>query len=93
MSKATHPDAQADTNANVEAKALDALARAKATDGIFVSFCEAADVKASADSVAARLSAGENLPLAGITFSVKDNLDVAGMATTANCPGYGHVAQ
>ena len=29
-----------------------------------------------------------NGPLAGLTFAVKDNMDVAGMPTTAACPGF-----
>jgi len=33
------------------------------------------------------------LPLFGIPFAVKDNFDVAGMATTAACPAFSHVAQ
>ncbi len=32
------------------------------------------------------------LPLAGMTFAVKDNFDVAGMTTTAGCPAYGYQA-
>jgi allophanate hydrolase len=31
------------------------------------------------------------LPLAGMPFAVKDNFDVAGMATTAGCPSYAYV--
>jgi allophanate hydrolase len=30
-------------------------------------------------------------PLFGIPFAVKDNIDVAGVTTTAACPGYAHV--
>jgi allophanate hydrolase len=30
-------------------------------------------------------------PLWGLTVAVKDNIDVAGMPTTAACPGYAHV--
>jgi allophanate hydrolase len=32
-------------------------------------------------------------PLAGKTFAVKDNFDVAGMTTTAGCPAYGYQAE
>ncbi|WP_247887088.1 allophanate hydrolase [Azospirillum sp. SYSU D00513] len=39
----------------------------------------------------ARRDAGEELPLFGIPFAVKDNIDVAGMPTTAACPDFAHV--
>ena len=33
---------------------------------------------------------GAGRPLAGLTFAVKDNIDVAGMPTTAGCPGFAY---
>ncbi|MDG9349761.1 amidase family protein, partial [Streptococcus pneumoniae] len=45
------------------------------------------EVMARAEHQQARAAAGEMLPLLGLGFSVKDNLHVAGMATTCNCPG------
>jgi allophanate hydrolase len=36
--------------------------------------------------------AARALPLYGIPFAVKDNFDVAGLATTAACPAFSHIA-
>ncbi|BCJ47315.1 amidase [Actinoplanes ianthinogenes] len=49
-----------------------------------------ADVLADAAVVEARLAAGEELPLAGKLVAVKDNIDVAGLPTTAGCPAYAY---
>ena len=43
-----------------------------------------------ASALADRLAAGEELPLAGLTLAVKDNIDVAGLPTTAGCPGFAY---
>lgn len=46
------------------------------------------EVVAEAAAVDARVAAGERLPLAGLTAAVKNNVDVAGLPTTAGCPSY-----
>jgi allophanate hydrolase len=43
---------------------------------------------AACAEVEARRRAGEALPLYGVPFGVKDNIDVAGMPTTAACPAF-----
>eukprot|EP01042_Synura_sphagnicola_P025385 gene25385-32600_t len=40
--------------------------------------------------LAARIAAGEALPLAGVPFAIKDNIDLAGSPTTAGCPDFAY---
>ncbi len=74
-----------------------ALARIEAYDKVqpqvWISRVKEDDVLAAARAVSDRLAAGENLPLAGVPFAAKDNIDVAGMETTAGCPAFAYTAE
>ncbi|MEB8338079.1 allophanate hydrolase [Streptomyces endophyticus] len=50
----------------------------------------ARELLAEAAVTDARTAAGEQLPLAGQVFAVKDNIDVAGLPTTAGCPSFAY---
>jgi len=47
----------------------------------------------AARAIDARVAAGEVLPLAGVPFAVKDNIDVDGFETTAACPAFAYRPQ
>jgi len=47
----------------------------------------------AARAIDARVAAGEHLPLAGVPFAVKDNIDVAGFETTAACPSFAYAPE
>ncbi|WP_422749765.1 allophanate hydrolase [Mycobacterium sp. WMMD1722] len=55
---------------------------------IWITLRPLTDALADAQSVDAATAAGEDLPLAGLTVAVKNNVDVEGVPTTAACPGY-----
>ncbi|MCY1647796.1 allophanate hydrolase [Caulobacter sp. SL161] len=81
---------------SAESVARSALAAIEAYDAIqpqvwTLRLPEAA-VLAQARAVDARIAAGETLPLAGVPFAVKDNIDVADLATTAACPAFAYTA-
>lgn len=85
---------QLDTTAALTpgARVTAAFARIAETDRpeVWITLREEAAVRADALAVEARLAAGDELPLAGMLVAVKDNIDVAGLPTTAGCPEYAY---
>jgi allophanate hydrolase len=59
--------------------------RDRGDDGVWISTVDEADLLARAAAVPA------GLPLSGLTFAVKDNIDVAGLPTTAACPDFAYL--
>jgi allophanate hydrolase len=72
---------------------VQAIARAiqeRGDDGVWISVAPLAQLTAIADALSRRRAAGERLPLYGVPFAVKDNIDVAGLPTTAACPAFAY---
>jgi allophanate hydrolase len=81
---------------SVEATVARAYARIRAHDdpAIFITLREEADAIAEAKALAAKRGADRavaDLPLYGVPVAIKDNIDVAGLPTTAACPAFAYV--
>ena len=57
---------------------------------VWISTFPREEALAKARALAARPEGIDGLPLYGIPFAVKDNIDVAGLPTTAACPDYAY---
>lgn len=72
----------------------DTLARLAAYDAhqpqVWISRASPDALHAAASAIDARVAAGEHLPLAGVPYAAKDNIDVAGLETTAACPAFAY---
>src|SRR6185295_11941721 len=79
--------ASGSTVADVVAMLFARIAEA-ADPGIFIHLADKADLVAQGEALAAFDPLAK--PLWGIPFAVKDNIDVAGMPTTAACPAYAY---
>jgi len=68
------------------------IARRKASDdpAIFITMTPDDDLRNAAHELAKRAPEPNSLPLWGIPFAVKDNIDVAGLPTTAGCPAFAY---
>lgn len=64
--------------------------RARGDDHVWITLRPEAEVVAEAAALRVRRAAGEGLPLFGVPFAVKDNLDVVGLPTTAACPAFAY---
>jgi allophanate hydrolase len=64
---------------------------ARGDDHVWISVRAEADLTAEAEAAAARWpDPARRPPLFGVPYAVKDNIDVAGLPTTAACPGYSY---
>jgi len=63
---------------------------AKGLRPVWISLFEPEQLAERLDRLEARRQAGETLPLYGVPFAVKDNIDLAGLPTTAACPAFAY---
>ena len=71
-------------------RALSEIAR-RGDNGVWITVTPRERLLARARELEQRQSAGDALPLFGLTFAVKDNIDVAGLPTTAACPAFSYL--
>ena len=61
--------------------------------GVWITRLSHEQVMQQVERVIEHATTGEPLPLQGMLFAVKDNIDVAGVPTTAGCPEFAYVPE
>lgn len=81
------------TTGPATARAKAALAALETVDRpeIWIALRGADELLAEAADIDAAVADGADLPLAGLLLAVKNNVDVAGIPTTAACPGFAYL--
>ena len=64
---------------------------ARSRPGVWISFAEPEPLRARAQELDAIAATGRRLPLHGVPFAVKDNIDVAGISTTAGAREFAYL--
>ena len=74
-------------------RSLEKPLAASADRAIWISRLRPEELLAQAKAVEKRHAAGDELPLYGVPFAVKDSIDVAAQPTTAACPSFAFVPE
>lgn len=72
---------------------LEQLLSLSGRNGLHNVWIERLPPSASLSYMTADAAGKESPPLAGLTFAIKDNMDLAGVPTTAACPGYAYTPE
>ncbi|HEV2979596.1 MAG TPA: allophanate hydrolase [Casimicrobiaceae bacterium] len=80
----------ADSDVCATIRAASELARTSAHGPVWLALREHDDLMARAERLQRSATGGSEFPLYGLAFAVKDNIDVAGLPTTAGCPAFAY---